>query len=360
MSNFHKLIVNDVTRETTDCVSFAFDIPDELKKEFSFVQGQYITLKLAVNGEDLRRCYSVCTSPHEGELRVAAKKVIGGRVSTWLNEKLQMGDEVEVMPPMGNFYSKMDAAHEKTYVLFAGGSGITPVLSILKTVLEDEPNSNVILFYGNLNETATIFKDQLDELAKKFQDRLQVHYILDKPETEVDPINQGILSAEKTKSLLDQYVDISGDNEYFLCGPPGMKDGVLKTLEQNVANKETIHVEVFTVDTVMGTDAADQKEIVGKGFSGICSAVIVMDGDEFEVDIPKGKVVLQAVLDSDIDAPYSCRGGMCMTCRAKLTEGSVEMEKNFALTDTEVDEGYILTCQSHPTTDKIAVDYDAY
>jgi len=358
MVDFHKLNVNDVTKETTDCVSFAFDIPDNLKDTFSFVQGQYITLKLAVNGEELRRCYSVCTSPHDGELRVAAKKVMGGRVSTWLNEQLQKGDELEVMPPMGNFFSPLDPGNQKTYVLFAGGSGITPVLSILKTVLQDEPKSKVILFYGNLNESATIFNKQLNAIEEKNADRLTIYYILDQPENEVSPIEKGVLSAEKTKVLLDKYVDIEGDNEYFLCGPPGMKDGVLMTLEEVVSDKDRIHVEVFTIDEEGGQKNGNKDG--ASSFAGNCSASIVMDGDDFEVNIKEGQVVLQAALDAGIDAPFSCRGGMCMTCRAKLTDGSVNMDKNYALTDPEVEEGYILTCQAHPTSEKICVDYDAY
>jgi len=251
----------------------------------------------------------------------------------------------------------MDSENEKVYVLFAGGSGITPILSILKTVLQDEPKSKVILFYGNLNEAATIFRKQLDEMSANHSNRLAVHYIMDQPENEVAPIARGILSAEKTKMLLEEYVDLQGDNEYFLCGPPGMKDGVLMTLEETVSHKDRIHVEVFTID-----EEADTKEEneATSSFTGSCSATIVMDGDEFEIEVPEGEVILQAALDGGIDAPFSCRGGMCMTCRAKLTEGNVKMDKNYALTDAEVEEGYILTCQAHPTTDKIGVDYDAY
>jgi ring-1,2-phenylacetyl-CoA epoxidase subunit PaaE len=225
-------------------------------------------------------------------------------------------------------------------------------------VLQDEPKSKVILFYGNLNETATIFRKQLDAIGEDNEDRLAMHYIMDQPEKEVSPIEKGVLSAEKTKALLDEYVDIQGDNEYFLCGPPGMKDGVLMTLEEMVSNKDRIHVEVFTIDEV--EDEVSEKEDGASSFAGNCSASIVMDGDDFEVDIKEGQVVLQAALDAGIDAPFSCRGGMCMTCRAKLTDGSVNMDKNYALTDSEVEEGYILTCQAHPTTDKIGVDYDAY
>ena len=358
MADFHKLNINDVTRETADCVSFAFSIPENLRDTYSFIQGQYITLKLVINGEELRRCYSVCTSPNDGELRVAAKKVKGGRASTWLNEELKVGDELEVMPPMGNFYSDMNSVNQKTYVLFAGGSGITPVLSILKTVLQDEPKSKVILFYGNLNESATIFRKQLNAIEEKNADRLTIYYILDQPENEVPAIVKGVLSSEKTKALMDKYVDLTGDNEYFLCGPPGMKDGVLLTLEEVVSDKDRIHVEVFTIDEEGGQK--NDKEDGASSFAGNCSALIVMDGDDYEVDIKEGQVVLQAALDAGIDAPFSCRGGMCMTCRAKLTDGSVNMDKNYALTDSEVEEGYILTCQAHPTTEKIGVDYDAY
>lgn len=358
MADFHNLKISDVTRETAECVSFAFDIPENLSSTYKFIQGQYITLKLHINGEELRRCYSVCASPSENELRVAAKRVVGGRASTWLNEKLKVGDEIEVMPPMGNFHTPIDVSNKKTYVLFAGGSGVTPILSILKTVLEQEPNSNVVLFYGNLNESAIIFRSQIDRLTNEYNDRLKVYHILDQPEGECIPEFNGVLSSAKTTELVEKYVDSSAENEYFLCGPPGMKDGVLNALNGLPVDQEKIHVEVFTVDTSSDDNDTAEKDTSTGGVA--CAARIIMDGDEYDIEVPEGEVVLQAAMDADLDPPYSCRGGMCMTCRAKLEEGEVEMEMNYALTDKEVAKGYILTCQAKPKTPTITVNYDAY
>ena len=277
MTDFHNLKISDVTKETADCVSFAFEIPSSLTETYKFIQGQYITLKLHINGEELRRCYSVCTSPSEKELRVAAKKVSGGRASTWLNKELKIGDEIEVMPPMGNFYTPIDSANKKTYVLFAGGSGVTPIMSILKTVLEIEPESKVALFYGNLNESAIIFKSQLDDLLDRYENRLTVYHILDQPEGEYEPELNGVLSKEKTTELVQKYVDTSTENEYFLCGPPGMKDGVLNALNGLSIDQEKIHVEVFTVDT-----STENKDTINQDASTVgdaCSARIIMDGE---------------------------------------------------------------------------------
>jgi ring-1,2-phenylacetyl-CoA epoxidase subunit PaaE len=357
MAAFHQLKVSDVKEETSDCVSLGFDIPSDLQNDFRFIQGQYITLKLQINGEELRRCYSICTGPNEGELRVAVKRVVDGRASNWINGDLKAGDELTVMTPMGNFYSELNPANEKTYVLFAGGSGITPMMSIIKSVLETEPNSSLVLFYGSLTESAIIFKKELDALHNGHNDRLSVHYILDKPEEELDSIYMGIMTEEKINELMNQFVELGKSNEYFLCGPTGMKDNVLAYLSNAGIEKKKTHVEIFTSDPDI--PEVDELQVPEESATMTpCDATIILDGDEYQATINEGDVVLQVALDAGIDAPYSCRGGMCSTCRAKVTEGKADMKVNSALTDGEVADGYILTCQAFPLTPTITVDYD--
>ena len=233
MSEFHKLKVADIVKETADCVSIAFEVPEKLSDDYKFIQGQYITLKINVNGEELRRCYSICTSPvADDELRIAAKKVRQGRGSTWLNENLKVGDEIDVLTPMGNFYTKLKPSNKKNYVLLAGGSGITPMMSILKTILHVEQQSNIIMFYGNQDKKSIIFSEQLDRIAKKNSDRLKIYNIIEHQNNAEDKLFTGIMSPEKTRALLEKFVDIKKSNEYFICGPPGMKDSVLATLKR--------------------------------------------------------------------------------------------------------------------------------
>jgi len=354
MANFYKLRVNDIVRETPSSVSLSFDIPSDIKNEFLFIQGQYITLRLSVNDEELRRCYSICTCPNDGELRVAVKKVEDGRVSTWLNEQLKVGDQLDVLPPMGNFYSVLDSSNSKNYILFAGGSGITPIISITKAVLENEPNSKVILFYGSLTETEIIFKSKLDEIKKSNPDRFSCQYIIDTPQGEIDELYRGIMTKEKIKTLIDKFVDLAGDNEYFICGPQGMKENVLRSLEGLKADKSRIHVEVFTSEPLPDTDSfMNSEEPISS-----CKVTFILDGDEFNAVMEGDSNILQLALEQGLDAPFSCKGGMCSTCRAKVTSGKANMKNNSALTDNEVDEGYILTCQGYPITESIIVDYD--
>lgn len=353
MAQFHKLKVSDIRKETADCVSVAFDIPAELKNEYKFIQGQYLTLKLFVNGEEVRRSYSICTSPLEREMRVAVKKVSGGKGSNFINDNLKTGNEVEVMTPMGGFHSPMNASHKKSYTLFAGGSGITPMLSIIKTVLESEPNSSLILFYGNLNEEATIFKKQLDELAQKNSSRFKLYYVFDKPASLIEDLYKGIITKEKAKALFEKHVSLSADNEFFICGPKPMMDNVREILEEKKVDKARIHIEYFT-------SSVDAPEKVISSSQKISAQVTVSQyGIETSFQLSSdGKSILDAAIEHGVDAPFACKGAVCATCRGKVLEGKVHMNKNFALTDSEVAEGYILTCQSHPITPVVKVDYD--
>ena len=353
MSRFHLLKIIDVTRETADAVSVAFEVPENLKNDYKYIQGQYLTLKLNVNGEDIRRSYSICSAYPEKELRVAIKKVKGGKGSNFVSEKIKVGDSIEVMTPMGNFHTPLNSSNKKTYVLFAGGSGITPMMSIIKTVLQSEPNGKLILFYGNQDEASIIFKKQLDDLAAKNSNRLKIYHILDQENGTTDVLFKGIMNVDKNKLLVEKFVDLKSDNEFFICGPGGMMDSVKKALDDLKVDKNRIHIEYFTVPV----DQPVKADVNKTGYVN-CTATIILDGDERVIEIPAGENVLQAAIDASMDAPYACRGGSCCTCRAKLIEGKVVMDVNYALLDSEVEEGYILTCQSHPLTSTIVVDYD--
>lgn len=356
MARFHRLTIADIRRETSDCVSIAFDIPKEIKEEYNFIQGQYVTLKLLVNGEELRRSYSICSSPlTETELRIAVKAVKGGKGSVFINQSLKKGDVIEVMTPMGNFYSHLSPKHKKTYVLFAGGSGITPMLSIIKTVLSAEPLSDIVLFYGNLNEEATIFKAVLDQLAADNPQRLKILYIFDQPKEKVsDPLYQGILTRDKIEALLNKHLNYNQDWEFFICGPAPMMDNVKSTLIKRGTDNARIHIEYFAPVT-------DTKPTAQTGGVVVNSKVtVILYGVETQFNLStKGKTILDAALDAGVDVPFACKGAVCCTCRGKILEGTVKMDQNFALTDQEVEEGFILTCQSHPTSEIVRVDYDA-
>lgn len=352
MSKFHALTVKDVTRETADCVSVSFHIPQQLTNDFKYIQGQYITFKLFIDGQEIRRSYSVCSSPlTDADLRVAIKKVKNGKGSTYLNEHVKAGDVLEVMTPMGNFHTAMNASNNKEYILFAGGSGITPMLSIIKTVLHAEPNSRIQLFYGNENEAAIIFKHQLQELQQQHANRLKVHHILNSADN-IPEIYQGMMTVEKLSALMKQFVKIDDSSEIFICGPVPMMQNVEQTLQQLSVPKSQIHIEYFSAPV-------DNAAPVASGTATKkATLTIILDGDEVVTEMMPDESVLDAALRINLDAPYACQGGSCCTCRALLTEGKVDMKVNYALLDAEVKQGFILTCQSYALTDSITVDYD--
>ena len=357
MAKFYSLKVSDIRRETNDAVSVAFEVPATLWPEYQYKQGQYLTLKLNVNGEEIRRSYSICTSPFsEKELRVAIKEVKAGRGSTFVNRHLKVGDSVEVMTPMGNFTSVLSGSAQKHYVLFAGGSGITPMMSILKSVLYIEKQSSITLIYANRDEDNAIFKKEIDKIAADNADRFKVIYVYDSPKQNLADLYKGLMSKEKVKAIVDAHVPIKPNNEYFICGPGPMMENVKEVLEALKIEKEKIHIEYFTA--VLETLAKAEQQVVG---ADVVSKVTVLQyGVETTFDLKtSGPTILDAATDAGVDAPFSCKGAVCCTCRAKVLEGKVKMDANFALTDAEVEQGFILTCQSHPLTEKVVVDYDA-
>jgi ring-1,2-phenylacetyl-CoA epoxidase subunit PaaE len=358
MARFHSLKVSEIRKETSDCVSVVFEVPAALKQDFKYIQGQYLTLKLKVGGEELRRSYSLSSSPvSETELRVAVKKVANGKGSTYINDVLKQGDMVEVMTPMGNFYSQMNASNSKHYVLFAGGSGITPMFSILKTVLAAEPKSKITLVYGNRDEESIIFREKLAMFEKEEAARLRVIHVLEHPKQAIAELQKGLLTQEKVLALFESVIGVNGDNEYFICGPGPMMENVKQVLEKLKAPKERVHIEYFSA--VIDAVAAAEKSSASPGGKVVSKVTIIMDGQEKDFDLASdGPTILDTAISADMDAPFACKGAVCCTCKAKVMEGKATMTMNYALSDAEVEEGYILTCQAHPATDRLVVSYD--
>lgn len=356
MAKFHQLTINDIRQETADCVSISFQVPSDLQADYQYIQGQYVTLKLTVNGEEIRRSYSLCSSPvADNELRIAAKKVFQGKGSTYLNEQAKIGDQMEVMTPMGTFHCPLAAENERNFILFAGGSGITPMLSIIKTVLKQEPKSKLKLFYANQNESAIIFHKELAELANSHAN-LTIYHILDQAANNTPALLQGIMTKEKVAALIENYIGLNEANEFFICGPGPMMKNVEDTLLTLEIPKPQIHLEYFNA-SVEAVEQAIANSVSSENVSS--QVTILLDGNETTITLDTtGNSILDAAIDADLDVPFACKGAVCCTCRAKVLEGKVKMDANFALTEDEVAEGYILTCQAHPITEKVIVDYD--
>ncbi len=354
--HFHKLKIKEVRKETEDCVSIAFHVPEELKKIYSFSHGQNVTLRGILNGEDIRRSYSICTAPFEDELRVAIKKTGYGLFSRFANEQLKAGDEVDVLPPTGKFYTTLNTSHQKNYLAFAAGSGITPVISIIKTTLKTEPHSQFTLVYGNRSRSSIIFLEDLEAIKNKYLDRFTLINILSREKTDA-PLNSGKINLEKLEELT-KLVDYKKMDELFICGPGEMIFTVEQFLITNGIDKKKIHFELFTTPGWKKSGVISQESGV-KGSEVKSKVIIKADGRSFEFDLAfDGDCILDGALKHGADLPFACKGGVCASCRAKLVEGEVEMEMNWALEPEEVEQGYILTCQSHPKTERVAIDFD--
>lgn len=347
-----------MTKETDDCVSVEFEVPQELKELFQFRQGQNLTIKKTLNGEELRRNYSICSSPFDGRLRVAVKKVEGGAFSTWANEELKAGDVLDILPPTGKFYTELSPSQQKNYVAFTAGSGITPILSIIKTTLLTEPQSSFTLVYGNRTKASIIFKEELEALKDKFIDRFRVYHVLSREKTDA-PINNGRIDTEKLDLLFDKVIDMNRCDEYFLCGPEEMIFCIKGYLAGKGVAAEKVHFELFTVPGQKKSATGNRQSAIES--SGPVSKISVkLDGIMFDFDLPQeGQSILDAALKQGADLPYACKGGVCTTCKAKLLEGEVEMDVNWGLEPDEVAQGFVLTCQAHPKTEKVVVDFDA-
>ncbi|MDF7810160.1 1,2-phenylacetyl-CoA epoxidase subunit PaaE [Hymenobacter sp. YC55] len=358
MSRFHKVKIKRIQRETPDCVTLSLDVPAELQDTFKFTQGQYLTFRREHNGEELRRSYSICSSPLDGEWQVAIKKVPDGRFSSLAVENLRVGEELEVMPPAGRFYTELHPANAKRYVAFAAGSGITPVFSIVKTILLTEPNSQVTLIYGNRGRNSIIFKEAIEALKNKFLRRLSVYHILSREQGDTDLLF-GRIDEAKTRQFLDKILPPSQIDECFICGPEEMINGVRTALTSAGVAPEKIHFEMFT-SAGSNKQQAGPTKVHPVGEDDKKSQVAVkLDGSTHLLQMSYyGNTILDAMLETGADAPYSCKNGMCSTCRARIVDGKVEMDVNYSLSDTEVAKGYVLTCQARPMSEKVTVDFD--
>lgn len=350
MSQFHALHISRIDRITDKSVALTFDIPESLKSNFRFKAGQYITIRAQINNEDIRRDYSICSSINSGELTVAIKSVKNGTFSVFANEKLQPGDTLEVAEPNGRFIFEANNQKTRTIAAFAAGSGITPILSIAKTMLEDEPYSNFILVFGNKTPREAMFADQLMHLKDTYGNRIHIHFIYSQS-NEPDALFGRIEKSTVNLIIKNKYKGISIE-KFYLCGPEPMIHTVKEVLLENHIKKQQILFELFTTTETTKTQASTS---IPEGMSKI---KVLVDDETFEFEMQKEQSILEAALKQDIDAPYSCQGGICSSCIARLTEGQATMRQNNILTDNEVAEGLILTCQAHPTTDHVIVDYD--
>jgi ring-1,2-phenylacetyl-CoA epoxidase subunit PaaE len=352
--DFHPLTIANVRRETAEAISIGFAVPDEMRDEFSFTSGQYLTLRTKVGSEEVRRSYSICSGMDEGELRVAIKHLDGGLFSSFANAQLKAGDTIDVMKPDGRFGLAPDAAAERTYVGFAAGSGITPIFSIVKSVLAREPASRFVLFYGNKSSATIMFKDELEDLKNRFVDRLSVHHILSREMQDVDVLH-GRMTGDKVPALLRTAGGIAAVDDVFLCGPFAMIEEVGARLLALGLPSTRLHREIFTTETpprpISPTGPSERQDEIRLS--------VQLDGTLHRITMRSDETVLEAAERHELDLPYSCRGGMCCTCRAKLIEGDGAMDQNFSLENWEAQAGFVLTCQFRPSTDQIAVDFDA-
>ena len=357
MARFMPLEVSDIRRETRDAVVVTLKPKVEDADAFDFIQGQYLTFRRKFDGEELRRSYSICAGRNEGALRVGIKRVEGGCFSTWANEELKVGETIEAMPPMGAFYTAIDADKARNYLLFAGGSGITPVLSLIKTTLSMEPKSRLTLVYGNRSTNTIMFREELDDIKNLYMDRISVVHVLDSDAQDID-LFSGRIDAEKCKLMFKSWIDVASVDLAFICGPEPMMLAIAQSLRDHGLRDDQIKFELFA-SSQPGRAARKAVSSSDSGTDSICKATITIDGTTREIEMARnGQTVLEAALGANMDAPYACKAGVCSTCRAMVLEGEVEMEKNHALEDYEVNRGYVLTCQCYPLSDSVVVSYD--
>jgi ring-1,2-phenylacetyl-CoA epoxidase subunit PaaE len=355
LSKFHALKVAHVARETRDAVALTFEVPPQLKEAFRFVQGQHLTLRADIGGEDLRRSYSICSAVQDETLRIAVKKAAGGVFSTWINDQVRPGHTLEVMPPLGHFNVTLDPRQSRQYLGFAAGSGITPLLSIIKTTLAAEPRSRFTLFYGNRASAAVIFKEELSDLKDRYLERFNLVYVMSREPQDIAVLN-GRIDEQKTAALLAHWVDLSAIDTAFVCGPDGMMQAVSKTLQAHGLPKSQIKIELFAASIPRREPRTPSAPAPGHS---ACAVTAIIDGAARQFTLEKTKDnIIDGALKQGIELPYSCKGGVCSTCRAKLVSGEVDMDVNFALEDYEVARGFILCCQSYPVTDTVVVDFD--
>jgi ring-1,2-phenylacetyl-CoA epoxidase subunit PaaE len=354
--HFHALRVAEVIAETADANSLRLEVPDELRDRFSFKAGQHLTLRATIDGDEVRRNYSLCTSPADGDWRVTVKRIGGGLFSNWIGDRLKAGDTIDVMPPHGSFTTAFDPSQTRHAVGIAGGSGITPVISLIRSLLSEEPNSRFTLLYGNRDSSSVIFLEALAGLKDKYLGRFELYHFLDQEDQDIDLFN-GMLDRERCAEAIARLVpDAAKVSDWFICGPGPMMDAAEGALlDRNIA-RERIHIERFTVDRPSDAVSREIAQLQTQA-EGLMVAV-TLDGRTRRVPFAEGNI-LDSARAAGLPAPFACKAGVCATCRARVTTGKVEMAARYGLTDEELADGYVLTCQSVPLGDGVAVDYDA-
>lgn len=351
-TNFHLLRIAEVRKESEEAISLRFEVPPALADTYRFIQGQHLTLRANIGGADVRRSYSICSGIGDGELRIAIKQVANGIFSTYANKELRAGQCIEVLPPDGRFFVPLAADNKKHYLAIVAGSGITPLLSIIKTTLEVEPNSRFTLLYGNQRRGTILFADALAALKARFMDRFAVYHFLSREAQELELFN-GRLDAARLQRIFDTLLPLSNISDAFVCGPNEMIDDAIAALQQAGVARAHIHTERFCVP-----QGADTPRTARDDEAAQATVTVIMDGLAREVGLSAGQSILDAAVSAGIDLPYSCKGGVCCTCRAKVLAGQVRMDKNFALEPAEVEQGFALTCQAHPLTENVVVSFD--
>ncbi len=356
MTRFYPLKIKEVRPETRDAVSVVFDVPDTLRETFSFTQGQYLVLRTLIDGDDIRRSYSICSAVDDGEIRVAVKRVPNGRFSNYINDRLKAGQTLEVMPPEGRFNIPLDPEHRGRYLMVAAGSGITPILSLIKTTLQREPFSKITLIYGNRSSHSTLFRETLEDLKNSYMDRFNLIFMFSREKQDLDLYN-GRIDEEKCEQLFSRWLNVAALDAAFLCGPYDMVETVRNTLQRFGLPAEDVHTELFTAPDAVGQRVKAQPALETDAKTS--AVTIIRDGRALEFALKRNTLsLLDAGNAQGADMPYSCKAGVCSTCRARVVKGEVEMDNNFALEDYEVAAGYVLTCQCYPVSDEIVLDFD--
>lgn len=356
MAIFHTLRIKNIYKETDDCSVISFEVPEDIKEAFSYHQGQHLTLKADIDGEDIRRSYSLCSSPLEDKWCVAVKQIPGGKFSTFVNSALKTGDTIQVMPPSGTFGVDLNPEKPKNYLFFSAGSGITPIISMIKTHLAAEPHATCKLFYVNKTAKSIIFKEELEQLRNTYFGRLEIYYFLTKERRDIDLFN-GRFDDDRMKVLCSTFIDIPDTSEVFLCGPEDMVHYVSDYLVNAGLPKEMIHFELF-VTGLSEEDKMRAERLAQQNVEGV-ELTIIDGGKEFHFTMTKDyDNILDAALGAGADLPFACKGGVCSTCKCKVIDGEVEMKVNYALEEDELAQDYVLSCQSVPITDKVKVDFD--
>lgn len=353
---FYPVQIKEMEKTTPDCTVLSFELKEEWRPDFEFKQGQHVTLKANINGQEVRRSYSLCSSPLDKEWKVAIKKVPEGSFSTFVNEKLQVGDTIEVMPPNGRFFVEINPDLSRHFVAFAAGSGITPILSIIKTHLQREPKTSFQLFYVNRATSTIILKEEIEALKNQYLDRFEVFHFLTQEERNL-PLFNGRIDSEKLALIFRTLIDQEATDDFFICGPAKMIFSIKDFLIARGVNPKHIHFELFNTDGLKVNSPRKKRSMPTDGtFSTI---VIIEGGKKISLKMPKGSgTILDAALQKNADLPFACKGGVCCTCKTKLLEGEVDMEVNYALEQEQLDAGYILSCQSVPLSDRVVVDFD--